>query len=63
MIKQKRFLGNTKTVEIHDALNENPSCQLDEIEIEHRRWYAALVEAYQDFDFSPCVWCLGSSTR
>ena len=37
--KLKRFLGNLKTLEVHDTYNEKASCRLDEIKSDHRRWY------------------------
>lgn len=63
MIKVKRYLGNTNTLEVHDTQNERASCQLDEIKVEHRRWYDTLSEAKSDKPYDNCYWCLGSSTR
>ncbi len=48
MIKLKRYLGNTKTLEVHDTQNEQTSCRLEEIKSEHRRWYETLTEAKAD---------------
>lgn len=63
MIKLKRYLGNTNTVEVHDTRNEQTSCQLAEIKPEHRRWYDTLAEAKADRAYDNCYWCLGASTR
>lgn len=61
--KQKRFLGNTNTLEVHDTYNEQTNCQLDEISLSHRRWYDSLAEAKRDLPYDNCHWCLGGSTR
>jgi hypothetical protein len=63
VIKLKRYLGNTNTLEVHDTDNETPGCQLDEILAEHRRWYDTLAEAKPDEDYDNCSWCIGGSTR
>lgn len=59
--KQKRYLGNTNTLEVHDTQNEDTNCQLDEILTEHRRWYDSLEEAKRDYSYDNCHWCLGGS--
>lgn len=61
--KKKRFLGNLNTLEVHDTRNEKALCQLDEIKLEHRRWYDTLAEAKRDKSFDNCHWCIGGSTR
>ncbi len=61
--KKKRFLGNTNTLEVHDTYNEKNGCRLDEIKLEHRRWYDTLAEAKRDRRYDNCHWCLGGSTR
>ena len=63
MIKLKRYLGNTNTLEVHDTENENTNCQLDEIKSDHRRWYDTLTAAKADEHYDNCAWCLGDSTR
>ena len=63
VVKVKRYLGNTNTLEVHDAYNENANCQLDEITLAHRRWYDSLTEAKADEAYDNCAWCLGGSTR
>lgn len=63
MVKVKRFLGNTNTLEVHDTQNEHTSCQLSEIELEHRAWYDSLDEAKRGRPFDNCAWCLSGSTR
>ena len=61
--KIKRYLGNVNTLEVHDTYNEKARCRLDEIKLEHRRWYATLAEAKRDRRYDNCHWCLGGSTR
>lgn len=61
--KSKRYLGNTNTIEVHDTQNEKSGCQLDEILIEHRKWYDSLEEAKRDYAYDNCHWCLGGSRR
>lgn len=63
MIKLKRYLGNTNTLEAHDTQSETTSCQLNEIKAEHRRWYDTLYAAKADKSYDNCYWCLGNSTR
>jgi hypothetical protein len=63
VIKQKRFLGNLNTLEVHDTQNERSSCQLDEIKVEHRKWYDSLAQAKADRSYDNCYWCLGGSKR
>lgn len=63
MVKLKRYLGNTNTLEVHDTNNENTNCQLSEIKVEHRKWYDTLTEAKQDRSYDNCAWCIGNSTR
>jgi len=61
--KQKRYLGNTNTTEVHDTQNEKTNCQLDEILLEHQKWYDTLSEAKRDRNYSNCAHCIGNSTR
>jgi hypothetical protein len=61
--KQKRYLGNINTLELHDTQNEQSNCQLDEISHSHRRWYDTAAEAKRDYTYDNCHWCLGGSTR
>lgn len=63
IVKQKRYLGNTTTLEVHDTDNESDNCQLDEIKPEHRRWYDSLQEAKDDLEYDNCHWCIGDSER
>jgi CHAD domain-containing protein len=61
--KLKRYLGNTNDLEVHDTSNEQTNCQLDEIKVEHRRWYDTLQEAKNDVAYDNCYYCIGGSTR
>ena len=63
VVKLKRYLGNSNTLEVHDTQNEQTNCQLDEIKYEHRHWYDSLSEAKQDRSYDNCAWCLTGSTR
>jgi malonyl CoA-acyl carrier protein transacylase len=59
----KRYLGNTNSDEVHDTDNENTNCQLDEILVEHRKWYDTLTQAKADRSYDNCAYCLGGSSR
>lgn len=63
--RNKNFLGNQRTTEVHDLRKERPNCQIDEI-----------VRAGNAVTFTPdtlqrarregydnCHWCIGGSTR
>ncbi len=63
MLKLKRYLGNTNSLEVHDTQNEKTNCQLDEIKLEHRRWYDTLASAKADRPYDNCARCIGGSTR
>jgi len=63
VVKVKRYLGNTNTLEVHDTNAETGNCQLDEILAEHRRWYDSLSEAKADRPYDNCAHCIGGSTR
>lgn len=63
MVKLKRYLGNTNTLELHDTDSEQSNCQLDEIKFAHRRWYDTATEAQRDLAYDNCAWCIGSSSR
>ncbi len=54
----KRFLGNTRTLELHDRENRSPNCQIDEIAPSRRVYFDRFsdgIEAGHD----PCRWCFG----
>ncbi|HLF61911.1 MAG TPA: hypothetical protein VI980_12120 [Acidimicrobiia bacterium] len=61
--KQKQYLGNVNTHELHNTTNKNTNCQLNQISSEHRRWYDSIAEAKRDHPYDNCHWCLGGSTR
>lgn len=63
MLKLKRYLGNINSLEVHDTQNEKTNCQLNEIKVEHRRWYDTLASAKADRSYDPCANCLPGSTR
>lgn len=53
-----RWLGNTRTQEIHDTERENANCQLAEIAAD-RRFYFATEEDARERGYDPCAYCLG----
>ena len=61
----KRYLGNTNKMEVHDLLNETPQCQIDEI---LRAGHAVvftpdtLDQAHQE-GYDNCAYCIGGSRR
>jgi hypothetical protein len=55
ILKVKRYLGNVNTLELHDTVNQQPNCQLDEISPEHRRWYDTVAEAKRDHPYDNCI--------
>jgi hypothetical protein len=61
-----RYLGNSNTKEVHDLSNEQMSCQVSTIEIEHRVEFETL-KAARNAGYTYCQWCIesdadGSST-
>jgi hypothetical protein len=63
MVKLKRYLGNTNSLEVHDTQNEKTNCQLEEVKVEHQSWYDTLTSAKADRAYDNCAYCLGSSAR
>lgn len=63
MLKPKRYLGNTNTLEVHDTQIEQANCRLDEIKVEHRQWYDTLSAAKGARPYDNCAYCLGGSNR
>jgi len=63
VLKLKRYLGNTNSLEVHDTQNEKTNCQLDEVKLEHRQWYDTLSSAKADRSYDNCAHCLSGSTR
>jgi hypothetical protein len=61
--EEKRFLGDTGVLDVHDTLNRTSSCRLSHIAPERRRWYDSLSEAKRDRDYNFCPWCLRGSPR
>lgn len=56
----KRFVGNTRKMEVHDLNNEQRNCQIDEIvSVE---CLSTLSEA-RSKGYDNCAYCLGNSTR
>ena len=53
-----RYLGNAKTTELHDVENETGGCQLDEIRLDRRHFFASTEEAV-GFGYDYCAFCFG----
>lgn len=65
--KDKRYLGNSnyKKMEVHDLLNEQTNCQIDEI-IKARHavvFEPDTLEQASKAGYDNCAYCLGGSTR
>lgn len=61
----RRFLGNTHTMEVHDLTRETATCQIDEIiQAGHAVVFTpdTLAQAHAE-GFDNCAYCLGRSTR
>jgi hypothetical protein len=54
-----RFLANSNTKEVHDLANEQMSCQISAIEIEHRVEFESLKDA-RNAGYTCCQWCIES---
>lgn len=61
---EARYLGNTRTEELHDLQNLTDNCQLDEIRVDHRYGFAS-VDAALAMGYDRCAYCFGRelSTR
>ena len=53
-----RYLGNSKTEELHDLENETASCQLDEIRIDRRHYFNTIDDAL-NLGYDYCAFCFG----
>lgn len=53
-----RYLGNSKSEEFHDLENETRTCQLDEIRIDRRHYFATVDEAL-NLGYDYCGFCFG----
>jgi len=63
--KSTQFLGNTNKMEVHDLLNEQPQCQIDEIiAADHAVVFTpdTLAQAHAE-GYDNGAYCLGGSTR
>ncbi len=57
----KRYLGNTNEMKVHDLDNEDTdenACQIDEIKDEHIKMFDSLWQAHQE-NFQDCKYCTG----
>lgn len=53
-----RWLGNTRSGEVHDLDTLTRNCQVDEIRFD-RRFYFASLGAATELGYDPCAYCLG----
>lgn len=51
-----RYLGNSKSEELHDLENENPSCQIDEIRYDRRVNFSSVAQALE-LGYDYCAYC------
>jgi len=59
-----RFLGNSRSREVHDLENPKPACQVNEMPFDRRVFFASAEQAIEaGYDY--CAYCFGraSSTR
>lgn len=59
-----RYLGNTRTGELHDLQHLTANCQLDEIRVDHRYGFERMVDALA-MGYDRCAYCFSreQSTR
>lgn len=57
-----QYLGNTNKKEVHNLLNRQGNCQIEEIKSEHRQEFLTLAQAHAQ-GFDNCHWCIGGSKR
>lgn len=55
---KSRYLGNSKTLELHDLENEKTNCQISEIRVDRRYYFASPLEA-KTLDYDLCGICFG----
>jgi hypothetical protein len=53
-----RYLGNSKTEELHDLENENANCQVNEIRIDRRHYFRSVEDA-RLLGYDYCAFCFG----
>lgn len=59
----ERYLGNTRTKEVHDLDQEVENCQIDKIiEAGHAQPFDTLEDAHAR-GYDNCAFCLGDSER
>lgn len=55
---QTRYLGNSKTEELHDLENTKATCQLGEVRIDRRHYFNSIDEAL-NLGYDYCAFCFG----
>lgn len=53
-----RFLANVKTEELHDLNNTNPNCQISEMRVDYRHYFATIEQALA-LGYDRCAYCFG----
>jgi hypothetical protein len=58
------YLGNKNTKEVHNLMDEQTNCQIDEIKSENKKYFDpdALAQAHSE-GYDNCAYCLGLSKR
>jgi len=59
----KRYLGNTNTMEVHDLDNEKTQCQIDTIIRNGHAVYFRTLRQAHDVGYDHCGHCIGNSKR
>ena len=58
------YLGNKNSTEVHDLNNQQTNCQINEIKLEHKKYFNpdTLAQAHSE-GYDNCAYCIGGSTR
>ncbi len=58
------YLGNKNTFEVHNLMDQQTNCQIDEIKSENKNYFNldTLAQAHSE-GYDNCAYCLGLSKR
>ncbi len=58
------YLGNKNTTEVHNLMDQQTNCQIDEIKPENKKYFTpdTLAQAHSE-GYDNCAYCLGLSKR
>lgn len=58
------YLGNKNTKEVHNLMDEQTNCQIDEIKSENKKYFEpdTLAQAHLE-GYDNCAYCIGLSKR